>query len=228
MLIIDSIHSIFDKKQSSCFCSNNIWEINEPSKTAIIKKVIFKKDDTSFGVINNDFYKSIDQITTTRSSVLKDKDCDGISFIDGGDKTHILLVDLKSCFSGSDISTAFEQDFFSFLKIHMMLSMCSGYILKSLNVSFYVACPKCKNTDEEDQIKDNILMSEEAGENNFTNKCMYSYFFKKKCLCKLKDIPYIKGRLLHDDLLSIDIDFNIITPEKYGVEECVVNLNLCG
>ncbi|WP_270546534.1 hypothetical protein [Butyricimonas paravirosa] len=226
MLIIDSLHSVFDRKTGACRCGDSNWEVIEDDAGASFIRLTFHKEGGSFGVIANDFYKSLSAVTNDRSSFLLDKDCDGVSFYEDGDVDKLLFVDLKSSFSESSIDKAYKQNFFTFLKLHMMLSLCEGYKLESLKIEFFAACPPCKTQDEFDSIKDNILMAEETGDDRFINKCLKSYFYDANNVysCKVGKIPYVKGKKLHENILSTDVTFRIFTPEHLRDSEGILEL----
>lgn len=223
MQIIDSLHSVFDKKSDACNCTNDTWIVHEDNEVSF-KKITFHCDGACFGVVHNEFYKDIKNITEKRSTFLKDCDCDGISFCDDGGVLQLLFVDLKSSFSEQNITKAFKQDFFSLLKIHMMLSLCEGYKLGSLLIRFFAACPPCASMDDEAIILDRIYLSEELDKERFENKYLMAYFKKDVFSCKMKDISFVKDKHLNEDLLDATIQFQIVTAENYGDRECVMEL----
>lgn len=223
MQIIDSLHSVFDKKSNACVCTNGTWAVYEEKEVAF-KKVTFHCEGACFGVLNNEFYKAIKETTENRSSFLKDSDCDGISFFDDRSSLQLLLVDLKSSFSEQNISKAFKQDFFSLLKIHMMLSLCEGYSLDSLLIRFFAVCPPCASLDDKAIILDRIYLGEESDKERFENKYLMAYFKKGVFSCKMKDIPFVKDKHLNEDLLDATIQFQIVTAENYEDRECVMEL----
>lgn len=225
MQIIDSLHSIFDKKIDACNCTHNTWEVHEDNETSF-KKMTFYCDGACFGVIHNEFYKDIKSVTEKRSSFLKDFDCDGIAFYGNGDILQLLFVDLKSSFSEQNITKAFRQDFYSLLKMHMLLSLCEGYRLSSIAIRFFAACPPCKSRDDETRIKDIIFLTEELGEKRFENKYLMGYFKKEGFSCQLKDIPFVKDKHLNEELMEATIQFQIYTPDNVNDREGLMELSL--
>lgn len=218
MKIIDSITSIFDKQASSCGREHDSWDIEETQEGAVFKKLTIKRNNTLWGIIHNDFYKGLSALTSDRSSFLLDKDCDGVALCKGEDKYDIYLVDLKSSFSEGNIDKAFKQDFFTLLKLHMMFSICEDYKINNFKIICYVACPPCVDTNAMDDIKHNIIMAEEYGDDRFINRCMKSYFYDgNNYSCQIKELPYIHKQQLHSDILNTLIEFRIYTP-KYSTD----------
>jgi hypothetical protein len=224
MEIIDSLQSVFDKKIAEFFCVKDDWEIVETNPKASFIKLTFHKANATFGIIVDSFYKGFGTISS-RSKYLLDSNCDGVSFCEDEDTTRLILVDMKSSFNETNIEGAYRQDFFTFLKMHMILNFCEGYQLNSLMIDFYAACPPCESKNEEADILDNILQTEEAGENRFINNCIKSYLYGyNNYSCQIKELPYVKDKKLHSDILSTTVSFHIFTPEHFTDKEGVLNL----
>lgn len=225
MQIINSIQSIYDKKSSSCYSCHCDWTITEDSQNATFNKLTIHKEGVDFTVIDNAFYKGLNAITHERSSFLCDSDCDGIALVEGKDHNQFIFVDLKSSFSESSIRKAFHQDFFSFLKIHVMLSLCEDYHLDKTQLFFYAACPPCKTKSEEDSIKDSLLMGKTINNVRFIDKCLLSYFYSTDgFMCKIEDLPIVNDKKLRQDILSTDIVFRIHTPKSTTDNESTIFL----
>ena len=228
MKLIDSLQSVFNKKACSCQCASDAWCIHESEGSAKFKTLTVRKKDAEFGIIDNAFYKhSIGAIAKNSSSFLKDKDCDGVSFIEEGETCQWFFVDLKSSLNDNEISEGFQQGFFSFMKMHMMSSLCDGYDVRSVNkIVFLVACQPCKSLDEESDIKQALQMSEELGELRHIDKCLGAYFYgSKEYVCTLGDIPLVGGKKLHKDILSINVSFMIFTPPNPNDDSGVLELD---
>lgn len=225
MKIIESLKSVYDKKSCFCLCNDSEWEIKEDKDNASFRKVVVRKKSLKFEIIGNDFFRGMSSITSDRSSFLKDKDCDGVSFYEQDGKTGLMLIDLKSSFSEDNISKAFTQDFHTFLKLHMMMSICKGYRLGELAISCYAACPPCASSDVKDSILDTISMSEEAGDDRFINRCLKSYLIGgEEYSCALKDTPFASGSALHEDLMNTIVSFHIFCPACSSASEGVLCL----
>ena len=223
MQIIDSLHSIFDKQATNCKRCNSIYEISEKSKSATFNKLSICKDNSLLGVIENNFYKGLSKITHERSSFLLDKDCDGAVFYEEEDTLVLLLVDLKSSFHENEIFSAYKQDFFTFMKLHMMLSLCENYNPQHLKIICYAACPPC-DKNSSDNIKDNLFMKEQLEDERFIDKCLKAYLYTKKFSCTIRDIPFVENKRLHENILTIPVEFRIYTPEHKEDKEGVIRL----
>lgn len=225
MRIFDSLHSIYDKKACDCHSCLSSWEVTEAQKGVSFKKLTLCLDGATFGVIDDDFYKNIEKMTSDRSSFLADKNCDGVSFCEYEGTIHLLFVELKSSFS--EIQKAFVQDFFTLMKIHMFLSICKDYNLENIIIDFFAASSPFKNKDEESIILDRLNMSDQLKEACFIDKCFHNYLFKKKStFMRIGDLPFIENKELHDTIMSSSIRFHIFTPKTYEESEGALDLSL--
>ena len=225
MQIIDSIKSVFDRKSNCCHIVNSEWVLTESDAGATFLKMTFHYANAEFGTITNDFYKGVGNVTCDRSTYLKDKDCDGVSFICDGDVRKLFLVDMKSSFNENNIFDAYKQDFFTFLKMHMMLSLCAGYNLQDWEVNYYVACPPCKSEAEAASIKDNIMMNEQIGQDRFIDRCIKEYFYGgSDYICNIFETPLCNGKQLHESIQNSTIHFHIFCPDNPDDTEGILNL----
>lgn len=225
MQIIDSLKTIFDKKGICCDVVTGDWILTEPDPSATFVKMTFHNNNAYFGSIDNSFYKGVGNVTTDRSTYLKDKDCDGLCFYVDGYSKKLLLVDMKSSFSEDNVFDAFRQDVFTFLKVHMMFSLCEGYHLPEWEINCYIACPPCKNEAEITSIKDNINMAEELGDERFINKCLKEYFYgNSDYACSITRTPFCKNKPLHDEIVKASMHFHIVCPSSSGDTEGFLNM----
>lgn len=210
MEIIDTLKALYDKHSQYCVSEDTDWSIIETAENAELKKLLITAPNRYFGIIRNPFYNGLESITSTRSSYLKDKNCDGIAFYDNGNDKRILFIDLKSSLSFNNIKKAIKQNYYSFLKLQMMLSLCKNYDLGNYDIYFLIACRIC-NDDMLTSIKDNILMQEELGDMDYSNYCLRSFLFNgNNWSCKLGQLPF-SNNSLREDILLKKINFKILT-----------------
>ena len=223
MQIINSIKEIFDRHAQFCVSDDSQWTIIETTENADLKKLKINASNHNFGILVNPFYKGLAAITNVRSSFLKDSDCDGVAFYDDGQKKRLIFVDLKSSLSSNNIKKAVKQNFFTFLKLQMMLSICKDYDLSQYELHFYIACCNC-NDDALDSIKDNILMHEEIGDLDYSTHCLRSFLFNgNNWVCTIRELPFINENL-RDDILIKQVHFKILTTQNPDDTELICQL----
>lgn len=143
MKSIDAFNSIFDRKALRPVPDR--WSATESDKSANFTCVSFLRPGRLFYPISRHFIKP-DSIVHHRSGRhLSDRNCDGACVWYEGDETGreeeiLMMVELKSKFSDSEIRGAFMQTLYSFLRVHMAMSLCEGYDLASRRVRMCVAC----------------------------------------------------------------------------------------
>ncbi len=222
MEITDTIQSLYNKNAACIHCLSCKWEISEPNDVPF-KKMTFFKEGVTFGIIDDVFYKNIPNMTCNKSSFLKDANCDGVSFCIVDGKMHLLFVDLKS--NIASIEKAFEQDFFTMLKIHMFFSLCRGYDLRNLTLDFFVACPPYKDKDQESDILSQLNMADESDTLQYYQRCLLNHLlYKKETIVKIEELPFKIKNILNESIITSQIHLHIYTPESYGESEGLLDL----
>ena len=225
MQIFDSLHSIYDKKACCCHCCSERWEVMETDKLATFKKLTIYMEGAIFGVVDNDFYKGLSKMTGERSTFMADKDCDGVSFCEYEGRIHLVLVDLKSSYK--KVEDAFMQDFFTLMKMHMFLSVCKGYDIRSISIDFFAATPPCKDKDEESDILSRLNTSDMLCEPRFVDKCYLNHLYNRKStLARIAELPFVKTSEFHESIMSSSVKFHIFTPDTFGESEGLLDLGL--
>lgn len=224
MEIIESMLSLYDKKSCNChYCSCN-WVLTEAEPSATFKKLTLCMDGATFGTIDNAFYKGLDKIICSRSSFLKDKDCDGVSFCEINGRMHMLFVELKSSFS--EIERAFKQNFFTLLKMHMFFSLCRGYDIENLTIDFFVACSPFKDKDQESDILSRLNMADEADSLCYHEKCLLNHlYYGKETVVTIGELPFAKNIKLNKSIISSPIHLHLYSPTSYEESEGLLDLD---
>lgn len=204
----------FDKTVLTGFKeSSDIWRIHEESSSAFVKDLEVKKSGAIFKGFDQLLTKSMDSLTTKRSSTFKDKECDGVAFVKISAEERLLFVELKSKYDTSRISCALEQMCCSFLKMHSMLSLCKGYSLYSLPIDFCAVTLCCRDDDEHAKVNmfiSQALMSDEQKDigsffDNLFSKGYVNITFNRLFKILNIDLP------LHDDIMNKDIKVYLTT-----------------
>ena len=213
MQIIESLKQLYDKYSEFCISNSSEWNIIETAQNAHLKKLHFKTEKSVLGLIKNPFYSNLSSITIDRSNFLRDSNCDGVIIHDDGLTKKMIFVDLKSSLSSSNLKKAIKQDFYSFLKLQMLLSVCKDYDLNDYEIYFYMACCSCSE-DELDYIRDEIFQHEESGDMDYSNYCLRSLLFNgNNWSCTLNQLPFASENLRIDILLK-KINFRILTTKN--------------
>ena len=228
MAVSDSFCRFFDCITSSFYGysqRNGSWIIRENDPSASLTELSVNRTTSDFIGFNHNLTKSMPNLTCNRSTKCKDKECDGIAFVNSGANEGLLFVELKSKYDTSPVSTAVEQMCFSFLKMHAMLSLCSGYVLSNMEISFCVAT-KCAVTENEEakinQFIDKALKNEDQ-------KRLGSFFrdlFIKGCVSiKLEELFNVKciNLPLHEDIKNKLINVHLVTTLKPNDTKAIFN-----
>lgn len=141
-------------------------KIIESNPTASLKELEIVKKDTKFSCFNEKLLKSMSHITTTRSSFLLDKECDGVVLyrdcIDRIDSVTVLLSDLKSKFCRKELAKALSQVEHSFFKFACMWLISNNNVNK-INIHFVLACQNFEDDSHYSAVLDDVAMMLSSG-----------------------------------------------------------------
>ena len=138
----------------------------------------------------------------------------------------LVLSELKSSLDSCDILKAYRQIVFTYLKLHMMMSVCEGFDISNWEIIGIIACLPPKNEDQKTKLQLELLNMEE-GNNEIKPdiKCFVQLFFKKKIESGLADTPFTKGKPLHEKLKDMKISICLKTANSTTDSETELNLN---
>ena len=169
---IESFNHNFDKKALPSLSGS--WTATEMSSTANFCSLEFFKRDIIFHPINNHFISEDKFVHSDTGKNLRDKNCDGACVWLNPDLDNaeiLMLVELKSKFSDTEIRDAFTQTIFSFLRLHMTMSLCEGYDARIQQVRLCVGC-QTYDRDSGAKVFDRIKQASEAGLVGFNTRIL--------------------------------------------------------
>lgn len=229
ILVSNSFCQFFDKTKSTDYAyyrGNGSWTIHEDDRNAKLTDLEVVRVSSEFIGFNQKLTKSMPNLTSDRSAEFKDKECDGIAIVKTGDREDLLFVELKSKYDTSPVSLAIEQICFSFLKMHSMLSLCNGYSLNDLDITFCVAT-RCAENDEEEKVKffiSQALMNEKQKDfgaffkNLFTKGQVDTTMHE---LLKFKNI----NLPIHDAIKNKKVTVFLVTSQNSTDKKAIFELN---
>lgn len=226
MCVSDAFCLLFDNVRTICPpCKSNFWSIHEGDKSAKLKCLDVVGNAIQFTSFNQYLTKNMPCITSKRSNKLKDNECDGIAFVETKNKEDLLFVELKSKYDPVIVVNAVKQMCFSFLKMHAMLSLCSGYALGNIEIHFCVATRCAVNKDEKDQLAlviNQALQSPNRVEQGRILKKLFAFGWVETKLDHL-----LKGEdvcePLHYDLKNKNIKVHLVTSSTPNDTKAVFN-----
>lgn len=221
MRLIENIRDIYNQHQFVTTHSNVVSVLEQ--NNADTKQIDIFRANTDFYLLSQSFYKGQPNITTDKSNLLRDKDCDGVIFYeDQHAEQYLLGVELKSGFSDGEIKGGYSQIIYTFLKIYTLLSICNDFDFGKYKMTAYLACQPIKDKAEESRIVYNLHMKQMAGDAfSISDNVIYNYIFapQKEVRLKIKDIGLIKRYFkqnISQDILNQEIIFRLYTVPMYG------------
>ena len=144
MNFIESFKSMYDvgARSSLLLCTLGSVAIKESDPGSNFTDLILQKSGINFCGFSSALLKNLSQMTSVRSSYLKDFDCDGtVIYKDASNDEHnLLFVELKSTFDTEKINHALNQVVYSFFKFYCISSVCEHFSLDDFSIHFIIAC----------------------------------------------------------------------------------------
>lgn len=228
MKLINNINTLYDKApfMSAHKGVVSIYELNN----ADTKQVDVNKAGVDFFLMDQSFYKNQPNITTDKSNLFHDSDCDGVIFYEENDRQNILTIELKSGFSGSEIQKGYKQIYFTLLKLHSLLSICEDFDFSKYQITAYLACQPVKDKNEESQILQRLSEKQMAGDTlTITDQVIHHHLLKsdKVVKCKVKDNGLTNSFLkqnLSTDILDQTITYRLFTMPHLNAHQGTLTL----
>lgn len=202
-MISDSFLQVFDKISNSV--TANSCNVYEKQAGATMNRLIIVSKGSRMVCCDENAVKDMKPLTIHRSSFLRDNECDGIVIVERSYPyiSKIILADLKSGFDLSNIEKAYKQMFFSFLKLHAMLSLCDGYDVNSHEIEMITACKCMKDKNQEANVYK--ILNDRLKTDNKTARTFYKLIDEGKACVKLADFPIDNMPPLNKDIFNKEI-----------------------
>lgn len=203
MMITDSFLQVFDKIANSV--TDNCCNVYEKQAGATMNRVIIVDKGARMVCYDENAVKDMKPFTIHRSSFLRDKECDGIVLVEKNypETYKIILTDLKSGFDLSNIEKAYKQMFFSFLKLHAMLSLCEGYDVNSHEIEMIAACKCMRDKVQEDNVYK--ILNDRLKTDAKTARTFFKLINEGTACVKLADFPIENMPPLNKDIYNKEI-----------------------
>lgn len=119
-MVITALQTNFPNKVNSV---PSPWVITEQDPKASFTKVEITSQG-NFSVVDSSLYKG-----WLNNSIegIADLDCDGVSVVEDNGQGYLILVELKSSCSRNQVYKAYKQLYYTALKMHSILSLCTAY-----------------------------------------------------------------------------------------------------
>lgn len=228
MELSKSFTSLFDRavERSHVSCSSDAWVVYEHDRASTMTKLSVMAEGEFCG-FDCGLVKNIKDITTTMSSNLYDKDCDGIAFYNDPYGTeHLVFAELKSTFDVSKLREAFRQITMSFIKMHAWLSLCGHYNLSDVGIHFIAACKCFKDDDQRDNVLMRISQQRMLDDNCFESRFLFP-LLKNGCIkVSLNRINDITKLPFNDCIKRKDATIYLKVTDSFSDKETKVKLRL--
>lgn len=218
MRIADSFLQIFDKTNTNISAKSPVpvWTVVETKSSAKIKRLIIDINGAEYVAFNDQVSKNMTNITTDRSTILEDSECDGIAIIKRENNLCLLFCDLKSKFNNHKIIKALNQDLASFLKMYMLLSVCNGFKLSKCSIDFIVACKCLENDNVKADMLSRLNSIQMANIYSFDGIVLYPLLKNGEICVKLGDFPQIAGLDINPCIKNKKVKLRLLMSSNYA------------
>lgn len=201
------------------------WNVCENDKLATLKDLHIIGYAIDFVGFNENLTRSMPDLTCKRSTKFKDKECDGVAFVCSATNEGLLFVELKSKYGTSQVSDAIKQMCFSFLKMHAMLSLCRGYTLDEMEITFCVATKCAADASENAKVLLFINQALQVKKQNAYGKFLQNLFSKGYDNVSFNNLfKYLCINLpLHDAIKNKKIKVHLVTSSASNNTTAVFN-----
>ena len=198
MRLCESYQSVYDMSQVQVI--DGEWVVHEREPNAIFRTLKIESiHEPSFALANSE-YKCTHAKIFEKSSTLKDLDCDGFAVVTHEGKKYVVAVELKSSFDTKKVLQAYEQSVFSFLKNHMIFSLCQGYSVEDYDILIVIGC--ClPNGDQKVWLKDQMMLIMNGVKS--VHRDVYfavKLFYEKSASCPMGSSHFLENLELPDSI----------------------------
>lgn len=215
-MLIDSFKLIYNKVSNLCLDTVDLIDVNEWKPDATMNHLRIEEPGSMFTVYPADLLKDMPSITSERSSSIKDKDCDGIIFHKKEGIEDLILTELKSGFDTGKICDAFNQIIHSFLKLHIMFSVCKDYQVSQLSVKFIVVCKTYKDEAQEAGVLEKINNAQTLKSGTFEDKFLSRLLANKYVDVIMDEFHDVSINPFNDDIKNKHIQMRLCLTNSYA------------
>lgn len=218
MRTADSFLQIFDKTNTSISAKSPdlVWCVVETAPDAGIKRLEVDMRSADFVAFDDSLCKNIPRVTSGISSSLKDSECDGIALIRKNDEDIMVFCDLKRSLDTKNIKKGFSQDLLSFIKLHMLLSLCNNYNLAEFKIDFIVTCKCFENEAKRADILLRVQNNQIVDKDYFINSLLYPLIKNGEKCVRLGDFPQIAGLDINPCIKNKNVKLRLLTSNNYA------------
>ena len=211
-----SFSVIFDKTNGDKTSSHDgLWMIKEQNNT--------HTKQLNLQVLSDGLSPYVEHVNESNFSIksthIEDKKCDGFAFvINHGKCDKLLFVELKDGLSGSSIVKALSQLFWSFVKMHSYLSMCSGYVLEDLSLEFVVATQNFANAEGRTRLEHFITRNISVPEKRETADFFYNLLKYGRVVLSMDRVLMIIGKQypFNEKIVGKKVVIHHVVSANYG------------
>lgn len=150
----ESFEEIYDKISPTK--TEGVCEVQDKEGKQAFKTLRCEDAQGRFVRYDTSVLKGWKKTFSNLSAKLKDCDCDGWLIHESAGQETLILAELKTTGGTKTWTTAFQQLVYSFLKVHMLSSLCEGYDLSKIQVHFVLACQNEIDTPQESEVDHSI------------------------------------------------------------------------
>lgn len=224
MEVADSFCSIFDKAQ--CKLLNGRCVIHEKDSGATFTSLKLVNGKEEMFVLENAFYKHSHNSILAKSSTLDDSDSDGFLITEVNGKKTIVVSELKSSLDSSDLLKAYRQIVFTYIKIHMLLSLCASFQIEDFDIVGIIACKPPKDEKQKTFLKDRYLqMMNSTSDRVQPDVCLMVKLYYEKCIrTVIGQVPFLMDLKLQNELSRSPFKLYLRTPDSFDESALEVDL----
>lgn len=208
------------------------WVIHETSHTASFNTLTVSNASHDYDIYDTAIIlKCPNPLSKGVSSVLQDRDCDGMALVAQNDgKRAIVLVELKSGFTKDNLFKAYQQLVFSLLKVSQMLYLCDDFSLSEYAPIIIIACHGIESDDKMVEIKDfankQYQKMKLSGKFTFFGKCLPNLLMNRECSIFLREMPLLGNLPLHPAIGKSKVRIILTTAKDSKTPNATYNLTI--
>lgn len=224
MEIAESFSSVFDK--APYVLINSQCDIHEQHQGASFTNLKLVNEGKEIFLLDNQFYNNSHEKIIDWSSNLSDLDSDGFLITEINGRKSIVVSELKSALDSRDLLKAYKQIVFTYVKLYMILSLCSTFQAREFDIIGIIACKPPKDEKQTGFLKDRYLqlMNSSPSDVEPDVRLMVKLYMEKHIKTAFGKIPFLRAMNLHTELSCSPFKLYLLMPDSYEKSELTVNL----